>query len=167
MRGGEVLCDAKLIGKKRILVQVLQLYYAVLRICTMNKWSQSIKLWYFTSLLHGVWWAGWLIITEGGFSLGILVAPLIAAIFGAIASAIAIPCAVPLFAYALSLAKSPRLIALGVIIPALWGLSTIPLTLIPSHVPFTINSFLSYTLPALGAAYIAAAYVYRPWLFRQ
>lgn len=132
----------------------------------MSKWSQSIKLWYFTSLLHGVWWIGWLLITEGNFSLGILVAPLAAAAFGAIASALAIPCAVPLFAYALSLAKPHRFAAAGVIILLLWGLSTVPIILVPSYVPFTPYTFLSYTLPSLGAAYLAAAYVYRVYLFR-
>jgi len=132
----------------------------------MDKFSQNARLWYFTSLLHGVLWTGLLLISEGKFSLEILAAPLLITVFGAITSAIAIPCAVPLFAYALPLARRQRLIAVGIIILLLWGLSTLPLIAIPSYVRYTPYTFLSHTLPGLGAAYLATAYVYRFRLFR-
>jgi hypothetical protein len=133
----------------------------------VNKFSLSVRLWYYTNLLHGVWWAVSLAIIDGSFSFSLLVVTLAITSFAAAASALVIPCAIPLFAYVSSLARRSRLIAAGMVISALWGLSTVPLMLIPGYVPYTIYTFLSYTLPGLGAAYVAAAYVYRRWLFQQ
>jgi hypothetical protein len=167
MRGGEVLCNAKLLRTERIFVPAANfLFMYPSKAIPMNRLVHSVKLWYSTNLLHGIWWASSFLILQGKFSFDVLIVALLIIVFSALASALVIPCAIPLFTYALALSKSARIATVGIIIPVLWGLSTVPLMLIPTYVSPTISSFLSNTLPALGAAYLAAAYTYRVWLFR-